>query len=248
MKNFYTYLHCKPNGDPFYVGKGFAARAFKFSIRTQHHKNIVSKYGEGNIGVFVFSCESEEQAFADEIQQIAQLRKEGFTLVNLTNGGEGSTGCIASIETRMKLSAASLGRKQPPRSAEFKKIASISRIGKKINAEQRARQLSAINAKKGEKRKPPSEETKLKISAALTGKKRSLESRTKQSETTKGAKRPLSDEMKSRMIAWMAKGKLGNPNGRIGTKHSIESREKMKESQRNRWAASKVTTQPLRDK
>jgi glutathione peroxidase-family protein len=35
---------------------------------------VVNKYGKEDIQVFLFPCESEEQAFADEIQQIAQLR------------------------------------------------------------------------------------------------------------------------------------------------------------------------------
>ena len=94
MDQFYTYLHCKPNGDPFYVGKGRRNRARQFfdSRRSKFHMNIVRKYGVENVGVFIFPCESEEQAFADEIQQIAQLRAEGFELANFTNGGEGHSG------------------------------------------------------------------------------------------------------------------------------------------------------------
>lgn len=63
---FYTYLHCKPNGDPFYVGKGCdtgsGRRSHAFGQRTKHHKNVVAKYGRDNIKVFVFPCESEAQA------------------------------------------------------------------------------------------------------------------------------------------------------------------------------------------
>ena len=76
---YYTYLHCKPTGEPFYVGKGCnvgGRRSHNFSQRSQHHKNIVAKYGKANIGIFVFNCDSEAQAFADEIQQIAQLRRD----------------------------------------------------------------------------------------------------------------------------------------------------------------------------
>lgn len=93
IKKFYTYLHCKPNGDPFYVGKGNGKRSHDFTCgRNQHHKNIVAKYGKENVGVFVFDCDSEAQALADEVQQIAQLREEGYELCNMTDGGEGASG------------------------------------------------------------------------------------------------------------------------------------------------------------
>src|ERR1019366_7111100 len=92
IMQFYTYLHCRPNGEPFYVGKGHGVRAKKFSKRSDYHKHIVQKHGKENIRIFIFPCDSEQQAFADEIQTIAQLRKEGFNLCNLTDGGEGSTG------------------------------------------------------------------------------------------------------------------------------------------------------------
>jgi len=78
---FYTYLHCKPSGEPFYVGKGCNGnhrRSHDFNKRSVYHKRITAKYGRDNILIYEFPCESEEQAFADEVQQIAQLRKEGY--------------------------------------------------------------------------------------------------------------------------------------------------------------------------
>jgi len=113
MKQFYTYLHCKPNGAPFYVGKGCDSthrRSHDFYKRNIHHKNIVAKYGRETILVYVFPCDSEQQAFNDEIQQIAQLKSEGHTLCNMTDGGEGVSGAIISEETRIKMSIASTGR------------------------------------------------------------------------------------------------------------------------------------------
>ena len=99
---FYTYLHCRPDGTPFYVGKGnnrFGKRSHEFRRRNQYHQHIVSKYGRENILIYIFPCESEEQAFADEAQQIAQLRQAGYSLCNLTDGGEGSSGRV-NTETR----------------------------------------------------------------------------------------------------------------------------------------------------
>ena len=110
MTQFYTYLHCKPNGDPFYVGKGTVKRSREFkSGRNRHYKNIIAVHGKENIGVFIFPCDSEQQALGDEIQQIAQLRHEGYELCNYTDGGEGTSGYTVSPETRLKQSIAKIG-------------------------------------------------------------------------------------------------------------------------------------------
>jgi len=110
MKQFYTYLHCKPNGDPFYVGKGSGRRSHSLKGYNAWHKRIVAKHGRANILIYVFPCYSEEQAFADEIQQIAQLRAAGYKLCNLTDGGEGMSGNVPSAETCNKISAAKKGK------------------------------------------------------------------------------------------------------------------------------------------
>jgi len=135
MKQFYTYLHCKPDGTPFYVGKGGGhrgRRSHNFADRSQHHKNIVAKYGKANIRIFVFNCESEEQAFADEIQQIAQLRREGHELCNVADGGQGASGVIKSPETCAKLSLANKDRRHTDAS---KLNMSLAHIGKNCGAE-----------------------------------------------------------------------------------------------------------------
>jgi hypothetical protein len=136
MKTFYTYLHCKPNGDPFYVGKGFGNRSNKLAQRNQYHKNIIAKYG---VEIFVFPCESEEQAFADEIQQIAQLRQAGFELCNQTDGGEGISN--PAKEVRIKISNS---RKGIAFSAEHRHNLSIARRGRIITPETRAKQAISL--------------------------------------------------------------------------------------------------------
>lgn len=200
---FYTYLHCKPNGDPFYVGKGSGSRSHSFLQRNPYHLRTVEKYGKVNIGIFVFMCESEQQAFEDEIQQIAQLRREGFNLVNLTDGGDGISGFKFSDESRAKVTAALLGRKWSEesiakrsktntgskRSEETKANMSLAQKGKSRSPELRAR-LSAAN--KGKTHTP---EARAKISAAHLGKKRALgyrhtaEAKAKIGAASKGKKR-----------------------------------------------------------
>ena len=63
MRRFVVYLHRRPNGEIFYVGKGLLQRAYDFapSRRTDWHKNIVAKYGRENILVDVIECDNEAQ-------------------------------------------------------------------------------------------------------------------------------------------------------------------------------------------
>ena len=135
-KQFYTYLHCKPNGDPFYVGKGCKRRAYKFNKRNPHHSNLIKKYGVTNILIYIFNCDSEEQAFSDEIRQITQLRKEGYLLANKTDGGEGTSGrkWTSYQYQKMKGNKHGVGVKYPGRkySPEQNMAKSIRQKGKSL--------------------------------------------------------------------------------------------------------------------
>lgn len=177
MRQFYTYLHCKPDGTPFYVGKGTAGRAWSFCRRNRQHVSTVAKYGRANIRVYVFHCDSEAQAFADEVQQIAQLRAEGCELANRTDGGEGTTGHKPSAETLAKRVAALKGKTRTP---EQRKLLSELAKGRIITAEQRAK-ISA--AKKGKSMPPRSDEYRAKITARQLGRPMSMESRARIAET-----------------------------------------------------------------
>jgi len=189
MKQFYTYLHCKPNGDPFYVGKGCGVRSHDFHGRNQHHKRIVAKHGKENIEVLVFSRESEQASFDDEIKWIQVLREAGHELANLCDGGEGSSGALRSPETRAKMSKAQKGKS---RSAESCKKQSVRMTGKKRSIDF-INKISAIQ--KGNKRALGHKQTqehrdKLAISKLgnknhFFGKKHSLDALQKISESSK---------------------------------------------------------------
>ena len=195
VKQFYAYIHARPNGVPFYVGKGHGKRSHKFSVRNPHHKNVVTKHGQKNILVKEIECSSENIAFDLEAGLIKCLRRMGYELVNRTNGGEGSTGLIWTKEGRAKISAALTGKPGRPWTLEAKAKVGAANKGKKRTQEQRAKmvrknkvvsqetkeKLRAAayvfweNRKKMVNYKAMSNETKAKISADNKGKKRSAE-------------------------------------------------------------------------
>lgn len=90
----YVYIHRRPDGEAFYIGKGMGRRAWDFSPtrRTDHHRNIMKKYGRDNIEVQIIPCMSEAEAHALERVHIAIARACGDRLCNLTDGGEGVSG------------------------------------------------------------------------------------------------------------------------------------------------------------
>lgn len=107
---FYGYIHCKPDGTPFYVGKGDEARvSSKKRYHNKHHMNILKKYGDENILVGKMECSTEEFAFDLECGLIKRLRKMGANIVNLTDGGDGAKGAVRSPETRAKMAAGKIG-------------------------------------------------------------------------------------------------------------------------------------------
>lgn len=102
---FCVYLHKRPDGSIFYVGKGLRSRAYDFapSRRTVWHRNIVAKHGRENITVTVIPCASEVEALALERVHIAAARRSGEELANLTDGGEGVSGREMSEKQRQAL-------------------------------------------------------------------------------------------------------------------------------------------------
>ncbi len=170
IRQFYTYLHCTPDGAPFYVGKGNGRRAYRFSYRNPFHQRIVEKHGVKNIGVFVFNCTSESEATSDEILQIAQLRRDGYRLCNLTDGGDGAVGAKRTPEHRALMSKIHKGKVVSEETR--KKIGDIQRgklgkgLGTQRSEETRKRMSSAHIGV------PLTDEHRARISAGQTGKKR----------------------------------------------------------------------------
>ena len=87
---YYVYIHFrKDDGSPFYVGKGKNKRAFEGGSRRSKRWNwVVEKHG--HTVDFAFVGMPEEDAFLIERFFIVQFRSEGYPMVNMTDGGEGS--------------------------------------------------------------------------------------------------------------------------------------------------------------
>jgi hypothetical protein len=88
---FYNYLHAKPNGEIFYIGKGKGKRAWFFYDRNSHWCRIVNKYGTPTVSVLT-KWQEEHSAMTFEKFLIASAKCFGFSLTNKTNGGDGTSG------------------------------------------------------------------------------------------------------------------------------------------------------------
>jgi hypothetical protein len=125
---------------------------------------------------------TEEEAFKHEIYMIDVFgRKDLGTgiLHNRTDGGEGSSGCIPSEETKRKLSEVNKGKIV---SEETRKKISETSKGKTLS-EEHIKKISEAN-----KGHAVSEETKRKLSEAHKGNTLSEEHKRKLSEVRKGTK------------------------------------------------------------
>lgn len=156
---FYTYCHIrKDTGRIFYIGKGSNNRYKDIHHRNQWWKNI---YNKTEVEFLILSYwEDEKDAFSHEKLLIECIPD----LVNLSDGGEGSSGYKFTPEQRLKRSESL--RQYYRENPDVAKKRASSRLGSTI-----------------------SEQHKVTLSVARTGTTLSTETRKKISTSTKGKKK-----------------------------------------------------------
>lgn len=153
--DFYVYVIFRPNGEPCYVGKGLGKRWLvheksKHGYRNPRLAKIIENADGDLPKIKVRENLTEAEAFRTEIAMIAAIgRSSRGPLVNMTDGGDGTSGLDISPERRAATSA--------------------RHKGKTISLEQRTRQAEASASRVW------SRESIEKISMSNRGKVRSAE-------------------------------------------------------------------------
>lgn len=185
--SFYAYIYRDPSrGEPIYVGKGKGKRAYAHLSRTDNHpltRRIQHMRKNGTEPhVEIIESIDEDHAFFLEsclIEMFGRRDLNTGSLLNLTDGGEGTSGAVLSVETRVKMSIAkqntssetkakmSLSRKGKTRTPEHQAKLSDALKGRNFSSETRAKMSDSQKARKdrkGVKGKVISPETRLKMS------------------------------------------------------------------------------------
>ena len=189
----FAYIHCKPDGSVFYVGKGTLRRAKNLTERNEYHKRVVAKYGKESILIGMLECSSDEVALELERGFIKCFRRSGAKLTNCTDGGE--RGTVLTPETLVKLSIAAKKRGV----SEACRAATVAaRKGKPLSEEQRRKQSEAMkglvfseehrkNISASAKKRGMSPQLIAAAQEANRGREQSAEERQRRSEALKKA-------------------------------------------------------------
>ena len=126
---FYVYILRRPDGRPFYVGKGFGARIFQHENEARHPNdrrsnayklNVIRSIWRSNEVVtyeIEFYSDDETTAYAREAELIGSFKRlhEGGTLTNLAAGGGTTSGSAPSSKIRHSATLAGNPEDNPER-------------------------------------------------------------------------------------------------------------------------------------
>ena len=159
---YYTYAFLREKdsetakaGTPYYIGKGSGNRAYWKGDR------VAPLPKDKSLILILKHFSNEADAFKHERYMIAVLGRKDLStgiLVNLSDGGEGSSGYKHTPEARAKMSKANAGRTLSP---HHRKAISEGQKGKVIPPEVRAKMKIARN------KRVISDETKRKTSETM---------------------------------------------------------------------------------
>lgn len=172
---YYTYLHRRASDNlPFYVGKGQDRRSESAKNRSKRWHQTVADHG---LKVeIVATWNTEQEALDHERFLIWCFRDMGYSLCNLTSGGQGVSGLKHRpdvIEALRRRSTGNSYRKGKKASEATLHRMSLSQKGKRLSEEHRARMSAAKIGNKNALGKgsrkgiPRSQETKEKIAAGI---------------------------------------------------------------------------------
>lgn len=143
----YAYIRSKDSetakaGTPYYIGKGTGNRAWN-----THKGNHITVPKDKNFIIILEENLSDIGALAIERRLILWYGRKDLNtgiLVNLTDGGEGCSGYICSIETKQKLKESRKQQIMQPRSDETKQKLSVANKGKKQSAETKQKRSDSL--------------------------------------------------------------------------------------------------------
>lgn len=143
---YYIYLHKTLDTNvPFYIGKGKGKRAYVTRGRSLHWKNTVSKHGYSI--EFLETGLTPEEAVEREMFWIAKHGRKDLkrgTLVNFTDGGEGTHGRI--IAEHVKKAVAEANKKRVASEVNRTKTGSLYK-GKTGALHNRSKGIKCSNGK-----------------------------------------------------------------------------------------------------
>lgn len=134
--------------------------------------NARNKYGADNFETTILKeCETIDDANKWEMYYIKELNTKYPFGYNLTDGGEGSIGCVVSDETRRKLSELTKGENNPFYGKHHSEE-TIEKLKNRVISDETRRKLSeaAKGRQSPNKGKHLTEETKKKLSESRLGK------------------------------------------------------------------------------
>jgi len=201
VNNYYIYIHIRKDKNiPFYLGKGRDKRAWFFYQRNSLWHRINKKHGT-EVKILLKNL-SEEEAFVKEKELINLYKKLGFLQANFTNGGEGASGRILSLESLKKLSESQKKRTNHKRgfrlSEETKIKISKAKKGCKLSKEHKEKIRKAKKWHKGLSKLTDSRLAK--ISESKLGKGNPMYGRTHSDEYKLKLSARMSNENPSRRV------------------------------------------------